>query len=76
MPLEVYKEFCCLFADDKEWDAFVSYKSHHIDEHFVVQVLYPKLEKELGFKLCLHFRDFVPGESNVLYFVYFFYFVV
>lgn len=49
--------------DEKEWDAFVSYKSHQIDERFVVNVLYPKLEKELGFKLCLHFRDFVPGET-------------
>lgn len=49
--------------DEKEWDAFVSYKSHPIDEHFVVHVLYPKLEQELGFKLCLHFRDFVPGET-------------
>ncbi|XP_045163074.2 uncharacterized protein LOC123527575 [Mercenaria mercenaria] len=49
--------------DEKEWDAFVSYKSHPTDENFVVRVLYPKLEKELGFKLCLHFRDFVPGET-------------
>jgi hypothetical protein len=53
-----------LISDEKEWDAFVSYKSHPTDENFVVRVLYPKLEKELGFKLCLHFRDFVPGESN------------
>ncbi|KAK3602706.1 hypothetical protein CHS0354_017148 [Potamilus streckersoni] len=51
--------------DNKKWDAFISYKSHEIDEAFVVRTLYPKLEKELGFKLCLHFRDFVPGESIV-----------
>lgn len=49
--------------DDREWDAFVSYKSVHKDESFVVHVLYPKLEQELGFKLNLHFRDFVPGET-------------
>ncbi|XP_060577096.1 uncharacterized protein LOC132734378 isoform X2 [Ruditapes philippinarum] len=59
--------FCEIFLPDpvneKEWDAFVSYKSHPTDENFVVRVLYPKLEKELGFKLCLHFRDFVPGET-------------
>ena len=42
----------------------MSYKADDIDEHFVVHSLYPKLEQELGFKLCLHFRDFVPGESK------------
>ncbi|KAL4221383.1 hypothetical protein ACF0H5_019641 [Mactra antiquata] len=59
--------FCEIFVpdpvNDKEWDAFISYKSHPTDESFVVDVLYPKLERELGYKLCLHFRDFVPGET-------------
>ncbi|KAL5021239.1 hypothetical protein ScPMuIL_000394 [Solemya velum] len=49
--------------DDRVFDAFISYKSAEIDEHFVVHTLYPKLEKEMGFKLCMHFRDFVPGEN-------------
>ncbi|XP_041360206.1 platelet endothelial aggregation receptor 1-like [Gigantopelta aegis] len=49
--------------DDKLYDAFVSYKSTEADEHFVVHTLYPKLEKAMNFKLCLHFRDFVPGET-------------
>ncbi|KAK6188532.1 hypothetical protein SNE40_004690 [Patella caerulea] len=49
--------------DGKEYDAFISYKSSKNDENFVVHKLYPKLEKELGFKLCLHFRDFLPGEA-------------
>ncbi|ESO86685.1 hypothetical protein LOTGIDRAFT_166958 [Lottia gigantea] len=49
--------------DGKEYDAFISYKSSKSDEQFVVQKLYPKLEKELDFKLCLHFRDFLPGEA-------------
>ncbi|GFS21741.1 protein toll [Elysia marginata] len=49
--------------DDKEFDAFVSYKSSPRDERFVLQQLYPKLEQELGFRLCLHFRDFPPGEA-------------
>ncbi|RUS75705.1 hypothetical protein EGW08_016520 [Elysia chlorotica] len=49
--------------DDKDFDAFVSYKSSPRDEIFVLRHLYPKLEQELGFKLCLHFRDFPPGEA-------------
>ncbi|KAH9489307.1 hypothetical protein Btru_057056 [Bulinus truncatus] len=48
--------------DDKDYDAFVSYQSSPRDERFILQHLYPKLEKELQFRLCLHFRDFSPGE--------------
>ncbi|BFZ17064.1 hypothetical protein BsWGS_20103 [Bradybaena similaris] len=48
--------------DEKQYDAFISYKSTPKDEKFILQHLYPKLEKELHFKLCLHFRDFPPGE--------------
>ncbi|XP_044259086.1 protein toll-like [Tribolium madens] len=44
---------------DKLFDAFVSYS--HKDEGFVVGTLVPKLESE-GYKLRLHFRDWVPGE--------------
>ncbi|XP_063415142.1 uncharacterized protein LOC134697051 [Mytilus trossulus] len=50
-------------GDDKEFDAFVSYRSSEADEEFVYKRLYPKLEKEMGFKLCLHYRDFVPGDT-------------
>ncbi|XP_053394476.1 uncharacterized protein LOC123524762 isoform X4 [Mercenaria mercenaria] len=49
--------------DDRQWDAFISYKSNKADEHFVVKTLFPKLEKEMGFKVNVHFRDFVPGEK-------------
>lgn len=49
--------------DEREWDAFISYKSDGNDEQFVLKYLYPKLELELGFKLCLHFRDFIPGNA-------------
>ncbi|XP_033727764.1 neurogenic locus notch homolog protein 2-like [Pecten maximus] len=49
--------------DEKTWDAFVSYKSSDVDENFVLHKLFPKLEKELGFTLCLHHRDFLPGET-------------
>ena len=43
---------------------FISYKATGRDESFVVQTLYPKLEQELGFKLNMHFRDFIPGDSE------------
>ncbi|XP_060070333.1 uncharacterized protein LOC132550305 [Ylistrum balloti] len=49
--------------DDRTWDAFVSYKSTDVDQNFVLHTLFPKLEKELGFTLCMHFRDFMPGET-------------
>ncbi|CAC5376996.1 unnamed protein product [Mytilus coruscus] len=38
------------------YDAFISYSDHEKD--FI-----PHLEKEENFKLCLHQRDFVPGEE-------------
>jgi hypothetical protein len=40
-----------LFLDEREWDAFISYNEK--DREYVLKYLYPKLEKELGFKLCL-----------------------
>lgn len=49
--------------DEREWDAFVSYRSFAWDESFVVHTLFPKLEQELGFKLYLHFRDFIAGDT-------------
>ncbi|KAK3600669.1 hypothetical protein CHS0354_029533 [Potamilus streckersoni] len=49
--------------DGKEYDAFVSYKSSPADEKFVLNHLYPILEEELNFKLCIHQRDFPPGET-------------
>ncbi|XP_060072655.1 uncharacterized protein LOC132552494 [Ylistrum balloti] len=49
--------------DEKMWDAFVSYKSADVDQDFVLHTLFPKLEKELGFTLCVHLRDFLPGET-------------
>ncbi|KAK6179155.1 hypothetical protein SNE40_011575 [Patella caerulea] len=57
-------------SDGMLFDAFISYKSHPDDEEFVLKTLLPKLEKEMKFKLCLHFRDFVVGETianNILW---------
>lgn len=60
------KVWHCLLSvvDGKEYDAFISYKSSKEDEDFVLHQLYPKLEEEMGFKLCMHFRDFTPGDSK------------
>ncbi|PSN56345.1 Protein toll [Blattella germanica] len=44
---------------DKLYDAFISYS--HRDEDFVVNELVPQLQKS-GFKLCLHYRDWIVGE--------------
>ena len=43
-----------------EYDLFVSYNQH--DYQWVDKVLQPKLEDELGLRLCLHHRDFRLGE--------------
>ncbi|XP_046576690.1 LOW QUALITY PROTEIN: uncharacterized protein LOC124284629 [Haliotis rubra] len=65
LPMRKLVHYFQQYEDDdgKEFDAFVSYKSTKEDEDFVVHKLYPKLEKELDFKLCMHFRDFLPGET-------------
>ena len=43
-----------------EYDLFVSY--NHCDYQWVDEILQPKLEDELGLRLCLHHRDFRLGE--------------
>ncbi|XP_063433221.1 interleukin-18 receptor 1-like [Mytilus trossulus] len=49
--------------DSKSWDAFVSFKSEDADNQFVTEKLYVKLEKQLGYKLCIHHKDFLPGKA-------------
>ncbi|XP_026205520.1 toll-like receptor 13 isoform X1 [Anabas testudineus] len=43
-----------------QFDAFVSYNVH--DEAWVYREMLPVLEEEQGWRLCLHHRDFQPGE--------------
>ena len=43
-----------------DYDAFISYNEE--DRFWVHDNLRPILEDERGLKVCLHFRDFVPGE--------------
>ncbi|CAL8387705.1 unnamed protein product [Gadus morhua 'NCC'] len=45
-----------------QYDAFVSYNAN--DEGWVLGELLPKLEDEQGWRLCLHHRDFQPGEES------------
>ncbi|XP_052076850.1 toll-like receptor 4 [Mytilus californianus] len=44
-----------------EYDAFVSYDNN--DRFFVHDKLLPCLEREAGLKLCIHKRDFLPGND-------------
>ncbi|GFO20385.1 interleukin-1 receptor accessory protein-like isoform x5, partial [Plakobranchus ocellatus] len=48
--------------DSRDCDAFVSYASADLDRQFVIQVLVPRLEGRMSFTLCLHQRDFLPGQ--------------
>ncbi|XP_056395725.1 toll-like receptor 4 [Hyla sarda] len=69
-----YFHLCYLLQTDKydnpekEYDAFVIHSS--IDEEWVKEQLVPKLEEGYPcFKLCLHYRDFIPGvpiTSNIV----------
>lgn len=64
----MYAHNICLFLieeeeldKDKIYDAFVSYS--HKDEDFVIENLITVLEGgPKPFKLCLHFRNWIPGE--------------
>lgn len=42
------------------YDAFLSYEDEQ--HRFIVNTVYPKLERQLGFRLCIHARDFTPGS--------------
>ncbi|XP_062603018.1 toll-like receptor 4 [Saccostrea cucullata] len=42
-----------------KYDAFISHADE--DRDFVIKKMLPKLETDRNLKLCLHFRDFVPG---------------
>lgn len=46
----------------QRYDAFVSYNVK--DELWVYQEMLPALEDQQGWRLCLHHRDFQPGESS------------
>ncbi|XP_071965606.1 toll-like receptor 2 type-1 [Antedon mediterranea] len=43
------------------YDVFVCYNSKDIQ--WVLNVLHPSLEEQRNFKLCVDYRDFLPGEA-------------
>ncbi|KAL3882135.1 hypothetical protein ACJMK2_028506 [Sinanodonta woodiana] len=45
----------------KPYDAFVSYSSK--DDDYVVHELIPVLEKNMNYRLCVHYRDFPVGAA-------------
>lgn len=47
--------------DDYQFDAFVSYADN--DRHFPRDEMVEHLEKQRGFRLCIHHRDFIVGCS-------------
>ncbi|XP_070212700.1 toll-like receptor 2 type-1 [Littorina saxatilis] len=52
-----------LLADHFDYDVFVSYDKE--DLPWVHQRLMPELETRLGLRLCVHERDFIPGNNIV-----------
>jgi hypothetical protein len=45
------------------YDVFVLYDSEQ--QPWVLRHLKPRLERGLGLRLCLHYRDFIPGKNIV-----------
>ncbi|XP_058128433.1 toll-like receptor 6 [Anopheles ziemanni] len=43
------------YDKDRLYDAYITYSLH--DEQFVTQILSSTLENDIGFRLCLHYRD-------------------
>ncbi|CAD7081483.1 unnamed protein product [Hermetia illucens] len=44
------------YDKDRLYDAYITYSLQ--DEHFVNQILASTLENDVGYRLCLHYRDF------------------
>ncbi|XP_046337424.2 toll-like receptor 4, partial [Haliotis rufescens] len=44
-----------------QYDVFVSYAES--DRHVVIQEMIPELETKAGLRMCIHHRDFLPGEA-------------
>ena len=50
------------FQRNRAFDAFVLYHFDS-DDDFVLNQLLPELEETRGFKLCIHSRNFTPGQD-------------
>lgn len=62
-----------LFADNKEYDAYLSYtkvdpdtldRDNREEEQFVLEILPDVLEKQYGYKLFIPDRDLIPTGSK------------
>lgn len=58
LPIFCYKsaDFIEDYDKDRLYDAYVAYSLQ--DEHFVNQILANTLENDVGYRVCLHYRDF------------------
>lgn len=48
-------------GNDKLYDAFLAYS--HKDDDYVTREFIPRLENELGYRLCVYYRDFPVGGT-------------
>ena len=59
-----------LITDQLKYDAFISFRGGEPgngageDERFVYNTIMRVLEQEMGYRLCVHFRDFIPGACE------------
>ncbi|XP_071944250.1 uncharacterized protein [Antedon mediterranea] len=61
-----YQQLCTqgpppINGEDIRYDVFVCYNSN--DQQWVLKTLQPSLEVQRNFKLCVDYRDFIPGEA-------------
>lgn len=58
LPAMCYKSanFIEDYDKDRLYDAYITYSLQ--DEHFVNQILANTLENDVGYRMCLHYRDF------------------
>lgn len=58
LPILCYKstDFIEDYDKDRLYDAYIAYSLQ--DEHFVNQILANTLENDVGYRMCLHYRDF------------------
>ncbi|XP_052256094.1 neurogenic locus notch homolog protein 1-like [Dreissena polymorpha] len=56
--------------DECQCDAFISFRSNTPDEDYVIHTLFPKLTREMGFNVNVHYKDFITGNeitNNIIY---------
>ena len=56
--------FLPVSVGDYVYDAFVSYCGSPETDRWVVRELLSHVETRMGFHLCVHHRDFIPGDSE------------